>query len=61
MIYLTTANWNTQQGAAQRFQMPSNQGPSNQGSINQGVQLPSNQQDVDGNQPAAPEGEGNGN
>merc|ERR1719427_2212017 len=47
------ANWNTQQGAVQRFQMPSNQGSSNQG-----VQLPSNQQDVDGNQPAAPEGEG---
>merc|ERR1719427_531420 len=51
------ANWNTQQGAAQRFQMSSNQVHSNQGSINQGVQLPSNQQDVDGNQPAAPEGE----
>merc|ERR1719427_2177168 len=51
------ANWNTQHGAAQRVQMPSNQVHSNHGPSNQGVQLPSNQQDVDGNQPAAPEGE----
>merc|ERR1719427_365619 len=45
------ANWNTQQGAVQRFQMPSNQVPSNQGVPQNQNQLPSNQQDVDGNQP----------